>query len=286
MPDGLLLVAHGSRSGGGRTEMEKLGARVADAVAPLAVELGFLELADPPAGVALDRLVDRGVRRVGVVPLMLHAAGHSKSDVPAVVLEGRRRHPGVDVRYGRPLGVDGDLLALARRRVAEAGGLGLPLALLSRGTSDPDANGEACKAGRLVAEATGAPLVTVGFAGVTWPSVPEALEQLRRLGGRRVTAFAWFLATGRLLERLRSHYAEAAGAGLEVVDAGYLGPCDEVARIVVARSREALAGAVRANCDACVHRLPFPGLGDRVGQPLGVGHSHLAAAHRHAADVG
>lgn len=279
--DGVLLVGHGSRSESGRAELLQLGALVAEAEPELLVEIGFLELSEPPAGVALDRLAARGARRASVLPLMLNAAGHSKSDVPAVVLEGRECHPSVSWHYGRPLGADHAVLALAQRRIADAGGLEQPLALLARGTSDPDANADAYKAARLVAECIGARSVVTGFSGVTWPSVEEALDQLHRLGADRVVAFAWFLCTGVLVERMRSDFETfSARSGVEVVNAGYLGPDPSLVPLVLERHHEALEGDIRMNCDACAYRRPFPGLEDRVGQELGQGHSHLAAEHR------
>jgi sirohydrochlorin cobaltochelatase len=288
--DGLLLVGHGSRSPTGRAELLELGAGVARQAPELLVETGFLELSEPPAGAALDRLVERGAERLSVVPLMLNAAGHSKSDVPAVVLEGRRRHPRLDLCYGRPLGPDHAILTLARRRITEVGGAGLPLVLLARGTSDPDANADACKAARLVAECVGSRTVATGYSGVTWPSVPEALEQLRRLGAERIVSFAWFLCTGVLVERMRSDFARfSARTGVEVLDAGYLGPDPSLVTLILERHAEALSGDIRMNCDVCAYRRPFPGLEGRVGQELGQGHSHLAAEHRshgHAAGDG
>jgi sirohydrochlorin cobaltochelatase len=281
LDEGLLLVGHGSRSAKGRDELVELGKAVALGAPDLSVETGFLELSEPPAGVALDRLVERGAKRLSIVPLMLNAAGHSKSDVPAVVLEGRRRHPDVIVSYGRPLGPDHAVLALAQRRITEVRGEGLPLLLLARGTSDPDANADACKAARLVAECVGGRPVVTGFSGVTWPSVPEALEQIRLLGAARVVAFAWFLCTGVLVERMRSDFAVfTERTGVEVLDAGYLGPDPSLVPLVLERHAEALAGDIRMNCDVCAYRRPFPGLEDRVGQELGQGHSHLATEHR------
>lgn len=282
MREGLLLVAHGSRSPAGRAEMRALAGQVGARRPSLAVELGYLELCDPPAGRALDRLVERGCRRIGAVPLMLHAAGHSKSDVPAVVLEARRRHPGVEVAYGRPFGVDHALVSLAAARIAAAGGAGRPLAVIGRGTSDPDANAEACRAARLVAESTGAPAVVTGFSGVTWPTVAESLDQLTRLAAGPVAVFAWFLATGVLVDRIAGDVAALRRrTGTDVAEAGWFGPDPVVADLALARFDEALGGGVRMNCDACAYRRPFPGLEDRVGQALGRGHSHLAAEHRH-----
>ena len=283
MREGLLLVAHGSRSAAGQEEMEQLTALVAAAAPPdVLVDMGYLELSDPPAGVALDRLVAAGAEEIAVVPLMLLAAGHSKSDVPAVVLEGRARHPRVRLHYARPFGVDAALIRLAQHRIDAAGGTGAALAFFARGTSDPDANADAYKVSRLVAEATGTDLAVIGFSGVTWPDVPGALDQLHRLGADRVVAFSWFLATGILLDRISNELERfSTVSGIDVIDAGHLGAAPEIASLVLARAAEAVGGGVRMNCDTCVYRAPFPGAEDRVGQARGEGHSHLAAEHRH-----
>lgn len=285
--EGLLLVGHGTRSAAGRRELLSLGELVAAAVPDVAVETGFLELCDPPAGIALDRLVTRGARRIAVVPLVLAAAGHAKCDVPAVVLDARARHARVMLCYGRPLGVDHAVLSLARQRVEAVQGRGLPLLVLARGASEPDANADACKMARLLAEQTGAPLVLTGFSGLTWPLVPDALDQCRRLGADRLVTFAWFLCTGVLVERIRADCAAFAGrSGVQVLHAGYLGPDPQLVPTVLERYGEALRGEVRMNCDVCTYRRPFPGFEHHVGQPLGVGHSHLATAHRGQASSG
>jgi sirohydrochlorin ferrochelatase len=282
MADHLLLVAHGSRSTHGQEEMARLADVVRSMVPGTDVRLGYLEMSEPPASAVIDSLLADGVDDVIVVPLMLHAAGHSKSDVPAVVLEARARHPKARLRYARPFGVDAALLDLAHKQLADVGALGVPLAVLARGTSDPDANAEAAKAARLLAEMSGSRLVVSGFSGVTWPSVPEALEQLQRLGAERIAAFAWYIATGVLLDRMKEDFARfTAATGIEVLDAGHFGAGTELAQLVLDRVAEAEAGEVRMNCDTCSYRAPFPGLESRAGQALGVGHSHLAEEHRH-----
>lgn len=283
MADGLLLVAHGSRSAAGQREMAELAELVA-ATAPdgVMVDMGYLELSEPPAGLALDRLVAAGARHIAVVPLMLLAAGHSKSDVPAVVLEARDRHPHVTLDYGRPLGIDHALVDLAHQQIRSRGGAGVPLAVFARGTSDPDANADAYKVSRLVAESTGASLAVTGFSGVTWPDVPTALDQLHKLGADRVAVFSWFLATGVLLDRIhRDCEAFSRRSGVGIVDGGYFGPTPDVAALVLERAREAVVGTIRMNCDTCVYRAPFAGVTDRAGHPKGQGHSHLALEHRH-----
>jgi sirohydrochlorin cobaltochelatase len=282
MSEGLLLVGHGSRSRASQEEMADVARRVAGRLPEIQVDLGYLEMSEPPAGPVLDRLVAAGCRRVVVLPLMLLAAGHGKSDVPAVVLDGRARHPDVELAFGSPLGVTRDLVASLGDGVRRAGGEGLPLLVVARGTSDPDANAEAHRAARLVAEWTGAPFVHTGFTGVTWPTVPEALDTMARLGHPRMALGFWFMCTGRLVDRARDEVAAfGERTGVEVVDAGYLGRDERLVDVIVERYRDARGdGAPVYSCDTCAYRAPFPGLEDRVGQPVGVGHSHLAHEHR------
>jgi len=286
-PEGLLLVGHGSRSAAGAGEMRAIASLVGDALPGVAVDAGFLEMTDPPAGAVLDRLAAAGCRRVVVLPLVLLGAGHAKSDVPAVVLEGRARHPGVHVHLGSPLGISRHLVGLLGGAVLAAGGSGLPLLLVARGTSDPDANGDAHKVARLLGEWTGAPFVHTAFTGVTEPRVAAGLEVFARLGYRRMAVAFWFLCTGVLVERARADIgAFTAATGVEVVDAGYLGPDPRVVPPIVERYEEAVRGVAAVNCDLCSYRAPWPGREGRRGQPIGVGHSHLAAEHRqhHSAD--
>ena len=279
--DGLLLVGHGSNCAISGSEMSTIARHVSATRPDLAVELGYLEMSYPPAGIALDRLVARGVQRITIMPMMLLAAGHSKSDVPAVVVEARLKYPNVPIVYGRPFGVDHALCAIAHDNLAAVGATGLPLLVIARGTSDPDANGEACRASRLVAEFEKAPFVITGFSGVTGPRVPEALDMCARLGATKLAVFSWFICNGKLVQRiLADERAFAAERGIEIVDAGYFGPDPRLVPIILERYREANEGKVMMSCDTCAYRLPFPGEEDRVGQPIGVGHSHLALEHR------
>lgn len=289
---GVLLVGHGSRSGLGASQMHRIADLVAAARPRTIIELGFLEMSDPPAARALDDLVARGCGQIVVVPLLLLGAGHAKSDVPAVVVEGRERHPGVAITYGSPLGVSGELVAIAGANLAAAcppagGGEPLPLLVVARGTSDPDANAEATRAARLVAEWHGSRLLHVGFTGMTWPSVPDALAQMAVLTPGPFTVFFWFLCHGRLIERARREIgAFSATSGRTVVDAGYLGPDPDLVSPILARIDEAFNGVVVTNCDTCRFRMAFPGHEHEVGQPVGVGHSHLALEHRTHTDAG
>jgi sirohydrochlorin cobaltochelatase len=281
--EGLLLVAHGSVCAASDREMRAVAGLVQASLPDVVVAVGYLELTDPPALEQVDQLVARGCRRVVVLPCMLFGAGHAKSDVPAVVIEARRRHPGVEFPFGQPLGVARALVEHLGKSVVARGGAGLPLLLVARGTSDPDANAEAYRAARLAAEWTGASFVHVAFSGVTGPTVADAASVFARLGYARMAVVWWYLCHGKLIERGRADLARvSADTSVELLDAGHLGPDPILGPLLAARYHEALNGQVVVNCDTCAYRAPWPGREERVGQAIGVGHSRLALEHRHS----
>jgi sirohydrochlorin cobaltochelatase len=269
----LLVAGHGSRDQAGAAELFALVDRVRALAPELTVECGFIELSPPPLSVAAGDLVAAGARDVVVVPLMLLAAGHVKDDIPALLARCRLEHPGVRFRYARDLGIHPDLLAIVEERLAASVPADLApetaVLLVGRGSSDPDANADLHKIARLLYEGRPYPLVEACFVGITGPRVPEGLERCRRLGASRIVAVPYFLFTGRLELRIRAQCAAFAAGhpDLQVRVAGYLGPDERIARLVLARYAEVLDGDPRMNCDLCVHRVALPGFEARVGAP-------------------
>lgn len=283
----LLIAGHGTRDEAGARELHALAGRVRELDPGLRVASGFIELSPPPVTEAAADLVAAGARDVIVVPLMLLAAGHAKNDIPALLVRCRGEHPGVSFSYGRDLGLHPDLLAVVDDRLAGA----VPVEeravtavlLVGRGASDPDANADLAKLGRLLWEGRPWPLVEVCYAGITAPLVPEGLDRLWRLGASRIVAMPYLLFGGRLEARVHAQCAEFAAAHpeVEVRVTSHLGPDDRVARLVLARYREAIEGDPRMNCDLCVHRVALPGFEHKVGavavphfHPQDHGHSH------------
>jgi sirohydrochlorin cobaltochelatase len=269
----LLIAGHGTRDAAGVAAFAALTERVARLNAGrMPVAGGFIELSEPPLKDAVTDLAARGHRDLVAVPLMLSAAGHSKGDVPAALARETARHPGLSVRYGRPLGPHPVLLDLMAARI-DAVTAGLPsgpaVLLAGRGTSDPDGNADVVKVARLLWEGRGYEFAETAFISLARPSVPEGLERCRRLGARSIVVARYFLFPGVLPDRVTEQAAEFAAAhpGLDVRVTDVLGDCDEIAGLVAERYREALEGDIRMNCDLCVYRTALPGFAHRVGLP-------------------
>ncbi len=275
----LLLVGHGSRSSLGVSAYWEFADVVQSEAPDLRLGCGFIELAEPDLDTAIDQLVAAGATSVVAVPLVLLGAGHMKNDGPAALARARDRHGPVTFAYARDLGIHPAPLDVAAERLAAATS-GWPVestavVVVSRGSSDPDANADLFKVGRLLWDGQRVEWVEAAFVSLAPPSVPAALERCRRLGATRIAVVPYFLFTGVLVDRIDVQ-ARAWGAEhpeIEVRTGRELGADRRLARLVLERYREALDGDVRMNCDCCAYRVALAGYEDRVGAPLVI-HTH------------
>ncbi|KIR67020.1 uroporphyrin-III methyltransferase [Micromonospora haikouensis] len=294
----MLIVGHGTRSAAGVAQFAALVDRIRRRRAVDDVEGGFIELSRPPLTDAVGALAGRGHRRLVALPLVLAAAGHGKGDIPAALAREKQRFPGLRYAYGRPLGPHPLLHDTLADRIdaalAGADRAGTWVALIGRGSTDPDANAEVTKVARLLWEGRGYAGVEPGFVSLAEPSVPAVLERLRRLGARRIVVAPYFLFAGVLPDRIVARSAEFAAAhpDLDVRVADLIGDCDALADLVLQRHAEALRGDIRMNCDTCAYRVAMPGFADKVGRPQtphdhpddpvgGHHHHHHGDAHGH-----
>lgn len=260
----LLGVAHGSKDPASQDGVRALLAGAAALRPGLQVADAYVDNASPSVRAALARLVDGGARDVVVLPVLLTPASHSKTDLAASVQAGRLAHPGVRLRYGRPLGPHAVLVEVLARRLAEAGARDDdPVLLVAGGALDPDANAQVAATARLLWEGRPWPSVDIAFASTTGPTVPEALERLRMLGFGRVSVARYFLGPGRLPRLVER---QAGGVeGVQAVVTAPLGAPAELSVLLLERYDEARGGVVRMNCDVCLYRVRLPGREAAVG---------------------
>ena len=262
----LLAVAHGSQDPASQAGVRDLLARAQQRRPGLRTADAYVDNASPSIRAALAGLVADGVDDVVLLPLLLTPASHSKTDVAASVQAGRAAHPGLRLRYGRPLGPHPVLVEGLALRLTEAGARDEdPVLLVAGGAIDPDANAQVAATARLLFEGRPWPSVDIAFASTARPTVPEALERLRAQGAVRVSIARYFLGPGylpRLVER-----QSGVVDGVEAVVSAPLGATDAISGLLLERYDEALHRDIRMNCDACLYRTPLPGHEAAVGAP-------------------
>ena len=282
---GVMLCGHGSRNQLAVSEFATLAAHLRDRLPGVPVEYGYLEFANPVLHQGLDKLRAQGLRRILAVPGMLFAAGHAKNDIPSVLNTYAATHPGLEITYGRELGVDLKMLRAAGDRIeaaiAAAPGPSVPreetlLMVVGRGASDPDANSNVAKVMRMLWEGMGFGWAEVSYSGVTFPLVAPALEHAVRLGYRRVVVFPYFLFTGVLVKRIYDAVDEAAARhpGTEFVKAPYLSDHPLVVDTFLDRLREMLVGLNLMNCAMCKYREQVLGFEAEIGLAQESHHHH------------
>jgi sirohydrochlorin ferrochelatase len=178
----------------------------------LDVRVAFLERNAPTLGDVLTGL--SGTRLAVVTPLLLADAYHARMDIPGQIARSGAARSGIEVRQADALGEDDRLVSVLWDRLTELGVSRLDDALgvlvVAIGSSDTAANARtAAVAGKLAAGTRWAG-ATTAFATRPEPSVAEAASQLRRRGARRLVIAPWFLAPGRLTDRVWA-YARDAG---------------------------------------------------------------------------
>ena len=204
----ILLVGHGSREPAGNAEVEEFARRWRQAHPHWRTELCFIEFAEVGVEEGLA-LAARGARHVIVMPLILNAAGHVKTEIPAHIARARLAHPGVRFDYAPHLGVCEPILAILERRLrACMDALDMPdplttgIVLLGRGSSDRHANGEMARMARWLQEESAHEIVDLAFTGITYPRLERVVQRQALLGLRQVVVLPYYLFTGTLIQRI------------------------------------------------------------------------------------
>jgi sirohydrochlorin ferrochelatase len=278
----LVAVAHGSKDPRAAATVSELLAVVAATAADATgggvdVRAAFLDHCAPSLPQVLGALDGDRTRSCIVVPLLLTAAYHSKSDIPAQLAAASSAKDGgaLDVRRADTLGPHPLLLAALERRLREAG-VALDTAadrartsvvLAAAGSSDPAANATIADLAAGWQRDRGWRAVVPAYASAAGPSPAEAVADFRAAGNAAqgpVVVATYLLAPGYFADKIRAASAEAGASAVSAV----LGAAPEVADVVLARYRAAaaLAGNGVSGVDErlCDRLWPESGYSDRA----------------------
>jgi sirohydrochlorin cobaltochelatase len=258
----ILMMAHGSRDSEARAEYRRIHEAMAARLAPTPVQFTVLEFPRddglPSIEAGWRSCVASGSTRIVALPYFLFPAGHVREDLPSELRAARETAGWAEVEFVPPLGPADEILETVDTRAQEALA-SLPDAdatrtaviLVGAGTSDPDANGDLCKAARLLWERFNERygLVEAAWVSLTRPSIAEAVDRCLKLGAMRIALVPYFLNTGILLKRIDEQLAaiRSEHPGVQAARSAHFGLHPRMLDLLERRAREGLAQGVASD---------------------------------------
>lgn len=232
----MILTAHGSADPRSSATTRAVAERVRAARPQLDVRVAFCEKDTPNLRDVLESLDGPAV----VTPLLLASAYHARVDIPAMIAAA-----GADVIQADTLGEDPRLVDVLRERLTTAEvdprDREMGVLVVAVGSSRSAANARTSSLAGSLAVGARWSGVQVAYATGPQPSVLDGVEMLRDRGARRVVIAPWFIAPGRITDRVAEI---TATAGISMV--APLGAHPLVARTVLDRFDQAVAARMAA----------------------------------------
>jgi sirohydrochlorin ferrochelatase len=243
-----LLVGHGTKSQRGLAEFHETVELVANRATGRLVRHAFLELAEPTIESSVTQLYDAQVRQLFVVPAMLFAAGHIKSDVPAEISRAAQNCTGLAWRLAGHLGCHPKIVELSLRRFFavrdELGGCDT-LVLVGRGSQDEAAIAEMAQFARLHSQRSRPSAMEIAYVAMASPQLDDVLENVgdsRR--GERIIVQPHLLFHGEILDHVQQSVRNACRRypNKQWRCAEHLGPSPELAESLLDLAQQAASG--------------------------------------------
>jgi len=247
----LIAVAHGSRDPRSARVVTAAVAAIRARRPDLDVRLCFLDLNAPSVDQVVDAVAAEGHSTAITVPLLLGSAFHARVDLPGILAAARARHPRLTLVQSDVLGHDRRLVAAVRDRISAAGiatdDADTGVVLVGVGSSDRRANERTRALAPILAEGTAWAGVTTCFATSTEPSIGQSISLLRSRGVERIVIAPWFLAPGRLTDRVG---AAALASAPDAIFADTIGAHRGLVDVALDRYRAALPTFTRVERSA------------------------------------
>jgi sirohydrochlorin ferrochelatase len=118
-PTAVLLIAHGSRRPQANADLTQVAEAVLARGAYPIVEVAYLEIAEPTIPQGARNCLDRGAKRVLMLPYFLSAGNHVVEDIERHRRELSEESPEIEFRLCAPLGLHPSMVDVVLARLEE-----------------------------------------------------------------------------------------------------------------------------------------------------------------------
>src|SRR3990167_3916413 len=106
----ILLVSHGSKAPKAREEIDALAQQLKRKSGVAIVQPAFMEIESPDIPEGIRRCAQKGATQITVLLNFLNSGRHAGADIPKIIRQARKDHPGVKFRMTKPVGQEDYLL--------------------------------------------------------------------------------------------------------------------------------------------------------------------------------
>lgn len=203
--EAILYICHGSRVSEASKQAISFIHQVMKKVDHPIQEIGFLELSEPTLAESFESCVKKGVTKIIAIPILLLTAAHAKEDIPEELAKLQLNFPHVEVKLGKPIGVNEKMIGLLLEVIAETN---IPLKddvtvlLVGRGSSDPDVKRDLTTIGNLLEKRSAIKRVEVCFLTAAEPSLQQGIRWAKESGSQQVFVIPYLFFTGILMKKI------------------------------------------------------------------------------------
>jgi len=97
MKTAVIILGHGSRSGGADVTVKRVAAEVKKGSGHEIVAHAFLQYTTPTPQNAIENCIRQQVQRIVIVPYFMQSGAHVTRDIPELVDKARKQHPDLDI---------------------------------------------------------------------------------------------------------------------------------------------------------------------------------------------
>lgn len=116
---GILVLSHGSQDKSMEHTLQEIVKRLRELCNADIIEAAYLKFSRPDLKDGLDRLKDKGVTDMVVIPYFLFDGVHVKEDIPRAIESYLQENGGIRITVGKSLGADPRLAAILADRIRE-----------------------------------------------------------------------------------------------------------------------------------------------------------------------
>jgi len=249
----ILYIGHGTRHSKGVLQCVEFIRKVKQRVKVPIQEIAFLEIVEPTIEVGVRRCVERGATSIAIMPLLLLTAHHANLDIPQELKEVQMRYPHIQFTYGKPLGIEQEMIETVVEQVDQAVAKAARSVLLEsdlrqgeadvllivRGSSDIGLAQQAEEICQQVSNLSGYIQVKPCYLyGAGW-RFEEALESYR-VSDRAVVIVPYLLFDGLLSVGIEKKIAAAQIDNASIILGEKLGHGDKVQKVLLRRVEQCL----------------------------------------------